>query len=240
MNLEKGNQKERVFPLILTLLSLAAFAFAAPRPAHAGPDICVNNSSGTVRIVPSCTVGTNLSPCHAHETCVGSLNGQPFATNESWSSCTESLCIDAPPEGPQGLDGSGGWGWDSVANAPVTRLTVGTPAALTVTVLQPSSDPFCKIGGSSTTGTITLTYSSQDFSLDLTDSGGNTGTDPYPRGGVATFTYTGDFWCHPAPSSQSIAFTFTPQNPTNTALVTATVHVGGQEASETFPIAIVK
>ena len=23
----------------------------------------------------------------------------PFSTNESWSSCTESLCIDAPPQG---------------------------------------------------------------------------------------------------------------------------------------------
>jgi hypothetical protein len=32
----------------------------------------------------------------------------PFSTNESWSSCTESLCIDAPPQGPNGLDGSGG------------------------------------------------------------------------------------------------------------------------------------
>jgi hypothetical protein len=234
MNLEKGNKKERVFPLIVTLLSLA-FAFATPRPAHAGPNICVNNSSGTVRIVPSCTVGTNSSPCHANETCVGSLNGQPFATNESWSSCTESLCIDAPPEGPQGLDGSGGWGFDSVANAPVTRLTVGTPAALTVTVLQPNSGPlpFCGVA----TGTITLTYSSQDFILNLTDSRGTTGTDNFDRGAVATFTYTGDFWCH---TDQSVAFTFTPQHPTNTALVTATVNVGGQQASETFPVAIVK
>ena len=167
-------------------------------------------------------------------------NGNPpFATNESWSSCTESLCIDAPPQGPKGLDGSGGWGWNSVANAPVTSLTVNTPATFTVTVLQPSSGPFCDIGGS-TTGTITLTYSSQDFSLSSTDSGGNAGADPFPRGGVETFSYTGNFWCHPAPSSQSIAFTFTPMNPTNTALVTATVNVGGQQASETFPVAITK
>lgn len=34
----------------------------------------------------------------------------PFSTNENRSSCTESLCIDAPPQGPKGLDGSGGWG----------------------------------------------------------------------------------------------------------------------------------
>jgi hypothetical protein len=233
MNLEKTNQKERVFPLILTLLALAAFAFAAPRPAHAAPAICVNNSSGTVRIVASCTVGTNASPCHSNETCVGSLNGQSFATNESWSSCTESLCIDAPPQGPLGLDGSGGWGWNNSANAPVTSLTVGTPANLTVTVLQPPTPVFC------TSGSITLTYSSQDFSLNLTDSGGNTGiagsSVSFDRGGVATFSYNADFFCH---QDQSIAYTFTPRNSTNTALVTATVHVGGQEASETFPVSI--
>ena len=84
-------------------------------------------------------------------------NGKPpYATNESWSSCTESLCIDAPPEGPQGLDGSGGWGWDSVANAPVTSLTVGKNATLTVTALQVS--PI-------STGTITVTYSSYRLHL---------------------------------------------------------------------------
>jgi hypothetical protein len=161
-------------------------------------------------------------------------NGQPpFATNESWSSCTESLCIDAPPQGPNGLDGSGGWGFG--ATAPVTSLKVLKPATFTVTVLQPSSLPFCDSG--STTGTITLTYSSQDFSLNTSDSRGNTGTNPFDRGGVETFSYTGDFWCH---TDQSVAFTFTPQNPTNTALVTATVNVGGQQASETFPVAITK
>jgi hypothetical protein len=158
---------------------------------------------------------------------------QPPATNESWSSCNESLCIDAPPEGPQGLDGSGGWGWNSSANAPVTSLTVNKPATLTVTVLQPNSLPFC--GNGNTTGTITLTYSSQDFSLNTTDSRGTTGTNPFDRGGVATFSYSGDFWCH---TDQSVAYTFTPQHPTNTALVTATVSVGGEQVSETFPVAI--
>ncbi len=154
----------------------------------------------------------------------------PFSTNESWSSCTESLCIDAPPQGPKGLDGSGGWGWNNSAN---TSLAVGKPAAFTVTVLQPNSVPFC----GSPTLTITLTYSSQDFSLNTTDSRGNPGTNPFDRGGVETFSYTGDFLCH---ADQSVAFTFTPQNPTATALVTATVNVGGQEASETFPVVISK
>lgn len=156
-----------------------------------------------------------------------------FSTNESWSSCTESLCIDAPPEGPQGLDGSGGWGWNSKTNAPVTSLAVGKPATFTVTVLQPSSVPFC----GQDPLTITLTYSSQDFSLNPIDSRSNTGTNPFDRGGVETFSYSGDFLCH---ADQSVAFTFTPQNPTATALVTATVNVDGQRASETFPVQIVK
>jgi hypothetical protein len=105
--------------------------------------------------------------------------------------------------------------------------------------MQPNSGPlpFCNIGGNATTGTITLTYSSQDFNLSFTDSRNNTGADPFDRGGAATFSYTGDFWCH---TDQSVAFTFTPNNPTNTALVTATVNVGGQLASETFPVAILK
>jgi len=156
-----------------------------------------------------------------------------IAAGESWSSCNQSLCIDAPPEGPQGLDGSGGWGWNSQTNSPVTVLTVGTAAPFTVTVLQPSSIPFC----GQDPLTITLTYSSQDFSLNPTDSRSNTGSNPFDRGGVETFSYTGDFLCH---MDQSVAFTFTPQNPTLSALVTATVNVAGQQVSETFPVAIVK
>ena len=215
MNLGKGNKKERAFPLILTLLALAAFAFAAPRPAHAAPAICVNNSSGTVRIVPSCTVGTNLSPCHNNETCIGSLNGQPFATNESWESCDESLCIDTPNP-----DGTGGWGHN------VTSLTVGVNATLTVTALNP---------GECDSGTITLTWRQTDFSFVGHGDTSATCTDPFDLGSVVTCSYT-DF----GHSAKSDSFTFTPQNPTNTALVTATVDACGQQASETFPVAITK
>ncbi len=154
---------------------------------------------------------------------------------ESWSSCTDTLCIDAPPQGPTGLDGSGGWGWDSAANTPVSSLTVGTPATFTVTVLQPSSLPLCGQSGS-----ITLTYSSQDFDLSDTSSRPVTATTPFSRGGVAVFSYTGDFWCHTA---QSDSFTFTPVNPTGTApaLVTATIKMSEpsqQQASSTYPVAI--
>lgn len=157
-----------------------------------------------------------------------------IAVNQSFSSCTSMLCIDAPPQGPKGLDGSGGWGYNTKANAPVSWLYVGEPATFTVTVLQPASLPFC---GAATPLTITLTYSSQDFSLNSTDSSGTVGTNPFDRGAVETFTYGGSFLCH---TDQSLGFTFTPQNPTLTALVTASVAVGGQQASETFPIGIIK
>jgi len=110
---------------------------------------------------------------------------------------------------------------------------VGVPANFTVTVLQPGTVPFC--GAQSLT--ITLTYSSRDFKLNLTDSGGNLGVNPFDRGGVATFTYSGSFLCH---TDQSIGFTFAPLHTINTALVTATVSVDGQQASETFPVEIDK
>ena len=166
-----------------------------------------------------------LSSNYAH------AEGPVLATNEAFSSCTGMLCIDAPPEGPKGLDGSGGWGWNSVANAPVTTLTVGKAASFTVTVMQPGTLPFCNAPNL----TITLTYSSQDFTLSPTDSTTTTGTNPFDRGGVMTYTYGGSFLCH---TDQSVAYTFTPMNPTATALVTATISVGGQQASETFPVTI--
>ena len=178
-------------------------------------------------IVALVAAGLVLSSSHAR------AEDSPTANIESWSSCTGMLCIDAPPQGPKGLDGSGGWGWNSVANAPVKSLTVGKPAALTVTVLQPGTLPLCGTGDL----TITLTYSSQDFTLSTTDSRANTGTVNFDRGSVVTFTYYADFLCH---TDQSVAFTFTPLNPTSTALVTATVSAGGQQASETFPVQIVK
>src|SRR5580692_5745988 len=121
-------------------------------------------------------IGLTLASCTAQ--------AQFYSTNQSFSSCNSTLCIDAPPQGPQGLDGSGGWGWDASKNEPVQALTMGTPANFTVTVLQPSDVPFCGSG----TLTITLTYSSRDFSLNTTDSTGNAGSNPFDRGGVETFT----------------------------------------------------
>ena len=90
---------------------------------------------------------------------------------ESWSQCNPSLCIDAPPEGKKGLDGSGGWGWNDTTNRVVTTLTSGVPASLTVTAMQPNP--------AATPGTITLTYSSHDIHAQRDRfAAGVTGTDP--------------------------------------------------------------
>lgn len=51
---------------------------------------CENNSSGTVRIVPSCTVGTNGSPCRNGETCTD-LSGQ--SSQPVYSNPTCQVCI---------------------------------------------------------------------------------------------------------------------------------------------------
>jgi hypothetical protein len=53
-------------PLLLALSLIAIAASAARADVFA----CVNNSSGTPKIVSSCTPGTNASPCHHNDTCV--------------------------------------------------------------------------------------------------------------------------------------------------------------------------
>lgn len=179
-------------------------------------------------------------------TAVATCFAAAFATSafagpapENTTSCTGSLCIDTAPQGKDGLDGSGGWGWNDAKNQPVDTLKVGVPAAFTVTMLQPNPPPLCGLGPV----TFTLTYSSQDFSLNMTSSRSTVGTDPYLRGGVAVFKYNGPgdtgFDCHTA---QGDSFIFTPLNETKDvfALVTATISVDGQQASGTFPIAIKK
>jgi hypothetical protein len=57
---------------------------------------CVNKSSGEVKIVAQCTVGTNAAPCHNNDTCTD-LSGQsapPVITNPTCQvcvSCTQQL-----------------------------------------------------------------------------------------------------------------------------------------------------
>jgi hypothetical protein len=55
---------------------------------------CVNNSSGEVKIVSSCTVGTDASPCHNNDTCT-ELSGQsaPSPCSAAGSNPTCQVCI---------------------------------------------------------------------------------------------------------------------------------------------------
>jgi hypothetical protein len=57
---------------------------------------CVNKSSGEVKIVAKCTVGTNATPCHANDTCTD-LSGQstpPVITNPTCQVCIS--CFSSP------------------------------------------------------------------------------------------------------------------------------------------------
>jgi hypothetical protein len=59
---------------------------------------CVNNSSGEVKIVASCTVGTNASPCHTNDTCtdLSGQSGQSPCSDPS-SNPTCQVCISCLP-----------------------------------------------------------------------------------------------------------------------------------------------
>jgi hypothetical protein len=55
---------------------------------------CVNNSSGEVKIVASCTVGTSASPCHNNDTCTDlSGQGAPSPCSAAGSNPTCQVCI---------------------------------------------------------------------------------------------------------------------------------------------------
>jgi hypothetical protein len=61
--------------LIMSALALGLMVIAASA-ARADTFACVNTSSGTPKIVDSCTVGTNASPCHNDDICIDlSLGG---------------------------------------------------------------------------------------------------------------------------------------------------------------------
>jgi hypothetical protein len=140
---------------------------------------------------------------------------------ESSRFCTPSLCIDADPNS----GGSGGWGWDSTTNSAVTDLTVGTPAALTVTVVQDGTE--------SADGSITLTWNPSDFTGPTAGSDGSATCTTASTGNAMSCTYT-DL----SHQYKSDSFTFTPLADNPDAQVEATVAVNGQEASAVFPVAI--
>jgi hypothetical protein len=141
---------------------------------------------------------------------------------ESQQGCTPDLCIDAAP-GPNGSAGSGGWGWDSSTDKPVTNLTNGSTNGLTVTVLQPNSE--------ASQGSITLTYDPYDFSYQGNgDSSASCTPASYP---AVSCTYT-DL----GHSSKSDTFQFKALHDDPYAVITATALAGGQQATASFPVAI--
>lgn len=54
---------------------------------------CVNKSSGEVKIVPSCTVGTNASPCHNNDICTDLSGGVQSPCSAPGSNPTCQVCI---------------------------------------------------------------------------------------------------------------------------------------------------
>ncbi|HEX3814588.1 MAG TPA: hypothetical protein VHX59_17280 [Mycobacteriales bacterium] len=154
-------------------------------------------------------------------------DGSPalHALPESTRVSAPGLAIDGAP-GLSGNGGSGGWGWDSTANAPITGLKVGASLPLTVTALQtsPAAD-----------ASITLSWNPDDFSFVSNGDTSATCAVVPNASGVETCSYT-DF----AHSSKGDSFVFKALAANPTAVVTATVTVGTQQATATFPISILK
>jgi hypothetical protein len=140
---------------------------------------------------------------------------------ESTRTSVAGLAIDGAP-GDSGNGGSGGWGWNSATNKPVTVLRVGTTAGLTVTALQ--ADPVAN-------ASITLSWDPDDFSyVGNGDTSATCGGDA-DAAGVETCTYT-DF----AHSAKGDGFQFKAMRANSAAVVTATVEANGKTATATFPV----
>jgi hypothetical protein len=54
---------------------------------------CVNQSSGEVKIVPKCTVGTNASPCHNNDLCTDLSGNSGSVCSAPGSNPTCQVCI---------------------------------------------------------------------------------------------------------------------------------------------------
>jgi hypothetical protein len=151
----------------------------------------------------------------------GATGPEGPAELESTRFCAPDLCIDADPNS----GGSGGWGWDNVANAAVTDLTVGQPAQLVVTVIQDN--------GEQADGSITLTWNPSDFTGPTADASGDGTCETASTGNALTCSYT-DL----SHQYKSVPFNFTPLSDNPDAQVVASVLVNGETASEVFPVAI--
>ncbi|HEY1776231.1 MAG TPA: hypothetical protein VGG41_08745 [Solirubrobacteraceae bacterium] len=151
----------------------------------------------------------------------GATGPEGPAELESTRFCAPDLCIDADPNS----GGSGGWGWDNVANAAVTDLSVGQSYPFTVTVVQDNVEQ--------THGSITLTWNPSDFTGPTADASGEGTCATASTGNALTCTYT-----HLSNQYKSVPFNFTPLADNPDAQVVATVNVNGETASAVFPVAI--
>lgn len=140
---------------------------------------------------------------------------------ESTRTSVAGLAIDGAP-GDSGNGGSGGWGWNSAANKPVTVVRVGTTAGLTVTALQ--ANPVAD-------ASITVSWDPDDFSYVSNGDASATCAGDADAAGVETCTYA-DF----AHSAKGDTFQFTALRPNSAAVVTATVEANGKTATATFPV----
>jgi hypothetical protein len=157
----------------------------------------------------------------------GATGPEGPAELESMRFCVPALCIDDAP-GALGNNGSGGFGWDNVNNVPVTSVTVGTPATLTVTALD---------DGTQSAGSITLTWDGDDFAGPTSGSDSSATCVAAGNGdSVHSLACTYSDFSH---ADKSDSFTFTPLKDNPAAVVEATVQVGTNEAMASFPVKII-
>ncbi len=143
------------------------------------------------------------------------------ASQESSRFCTPTLCIDADPAS----GGSGGWGFNSKLNRPVTQLDKGHSYPFTVTVVQD--------GAENSNGSITLTWNPTDFQGPSAGSDSSATCATASTGNALSCSYT-DL----AHQYKSDTFTFKARSINPHALVGVSAEVNGEEASALFPVAI--
>ncbi len=152
--------------LITPVLALGLIVIAAS-VARADTFACVNNSSGEVKIVKSCTVGTNDTPCHHNDTCIdigpGPLALQIVCETEN-TGANGSFNIDALcPAGDVVVTGGYACATDSAFGTPApATLSVNTFHFSNVTpdgwqsigALDSGTSGTCRVCASCTTGTV--------------------------------------------------------------------------------------
>jgi hypothetical protein len=151
----------------------------------------------------------------------GATGPEGPAELESSRSCIPNLCVDADPAS----GGSSGWGFDPVANAPVSDLKVGQTYPFTATVVQDN--------GEVARGSITVTWNPNDFQGPTAGSDSSASCATASTGNALSCTYT-DL----AHQYKSDTFNFTALHANPAALVEVTVQNCKGQASGLFPVEI--